>query len=296
MSRVKISGFSIIRNAVLMDYPVVESIRSLLPLVDEMVVGVGQSDDGTKALIESIGDPKLKVFDSFWDPARQKGGLILSEKTNEALARCENDWCLYLQADEVLHEKDYGTIRKSFDKANQSPQVEGLLFDYVHFYGSHRVVAQSRRWYRREVRAIRKSTGAQSVGDAQSFRVPDGGKGRKLQVIHSGAKVFHYGWVKPPESMRTKKKLLDRLWHGDKLDNENEKFDFRRLYGLKLFRGQHPAMMENRVASQTWDFDHRRRWSDWELKDLNLWASDLVERATGYRIGEYKPYRWIKGS
>ena len=119
-----------------MGYPVIESIKSLLPLVDEIVVGVGQSDDATKELILAIGDPKIKIFDSFWDTARTKGGLILSEKTNEALDRCENDWCFYIQADEVVHEADIPLIRRAIETADRDPRVQGLLFRYIHFYGS----------------------------------------------------------------------------------------------------------------------------------------------------------------
>src|SRR4051812_9183951 len=102
----RISGFTVIRNGVLMGYPVVQSIRSILPLVDEFVIGVGQSEDGTKDLLASINDPKIRLFDSHWDTGKTKGGLMLSEKTNEALDRCSNDWCFYLQADEVVHEQD----------------------------------------------------------------------------------------------------------------------------------------------------------------------------------------------
>lgn len=294
MSTVKISGFSIIRNAVLMDYPVVESVQSLLPLVDELVIGVGQSDDGTKDLIASINSPKIKIFDAHWDATKMSGGLILSEKTNEALARCANDWCIYLQGDEVLHQEDLQTIRKNLEDNENNPDVQGLLFDYIHFYGSYHVVAASRRWYRREVRAIKKSSGAQSVGDAQSFRIPGRDGWKKPQVRASGGRVFHYGWVKPPDRMRRKKKLLDRLWHGDKLDAQNEGFNYERLYGLREFKGQHPVVMQDRIQKQNWNFDYRRRLSDWTLKDVNLAASDLLESTTGYRIGEYRSYRLIR--
>src|SRR5258708_3517222 len=112
----KISGFTVIRNAELMGYPVLESIRSALPLVDEFVVGVGQSDDRTKELIASLQDPKIRMFDSLWDTAKTKGGLMLSEKTNEALLRCENEWCVYLQADEVLNERDLVSLHRSLER------------------------------------------------------------------------------------------------------------------------------------------------------------------------------------
>ena len=286
---IKISGFTVIRNGVLMGYPVVESIRSLLPIVDEFVVGIGQSDDNTKELIMAIGDPKIKIFDSFWDTAKTKGGLILSEKTNEALDRCENDWCFYIQADEVVHEVDLPVIHRALLAHGNDPRVQGLLFKYIHFYGSFDTIAASRKWYRNEVRLVRRSSGIRSHNDAQGFRVGD----EKPIVVPSGGRIFHYGWVKPPKKMGEKKKLLDRWWHGNKRDNQFSNFQYDRQYGLKRFTGTHPAIMQPLVAAQDWQFSLSRKFSDWRIKDVKLVASDLFESLTGHRIGEYRPYRLL---
>ncbi len=286
-TNMKISGFSVIRNAELMGYPVLESIKSILPIVDEFVIGVGQSDDLTRKLIESIDDKKIRIFDSFWDTSKTKGGLILSEKTNEALDQCANDWCFYLQADEVVHEQDLVLIHRAIEKADSQREIEGLLFKYIHFYGSYSVTANSRKWYRNEIRAVRKSSGIRSHNDAQGFRV----HGEKPHVTPTQARIFHYGWVKPPKLMGQKSKLLNQWWHGAKRDHEFEHFQYEKQYGLKKFTGSHPAIMKDLVAKQTWEYDPQRSLRDWTLKDLNLFASDVLEQVTGYRIGEYKPYR-----
>jgi len=291
---VRLSGFTVIRNARLMGYPILESIKSLLPIVDELVVGLGQSDDDTRSMLESLNDPKIKIFDSFWDTAKTKGGLILSEKTNEALAKCENEWCFYLQADEVLHESDLPSIQAAVAQANSRPEIDGLLFDYLHFYGSYSTIATSRRWYRKEVRVVRKSSGIQSHNDAQGFRVPGPSGLLKPRVIPANARIFHYGWVKPPKMMGQKSKLLNRWWHGNKRDHEFDNFEYARQYGLRPFTDTHPAIMADLVRSQDWKFDPMLNLSEWSLKDLNLFASDVLERLTGHRIGEYKPYRLEK--
>jgi len=285
-----ISGFTVVRNAVLMDYPIVESIKSLLPIVDEYIVAVGQSDDQTRDLIAAIGSDKIKIIDTFWDTKKTSGGLILSEKTNEALQHCSHDWCFYLQADEVIHEEDWESIRQSLVMHSNDPRVEGLLFKYIHFYGSHHVIATARNWYRQEIRLVRKSTGIQSHGDAQGFRVD----GRKAFVKPTRARVFHYGWAKPPEQMGQKNKLLSRWWHGNKLDNAFDQFQYSNDYGLKKFTGTHPKVMRERVAAQTWNFDPKKHWSDWNLKELNYLASDIFEFIFRFRIGEYKNYRLLK--
>ncbi len=62
-----ISGFTIVRNAVKFHYPIVESITSILPICDEFVVNVGDSDDGTLELIRSINSPKIRIIQTQWD-------------------------------------------------------------------------------------------------------------------------------------------------------------------------------------------------------------------------------------
>ena len=286
----KISGFTVIRNGILMGYPVLESIRSILPIVDEFIVGVGQSDDQTKDMILGLGDAKIRVFDAFWDTSKTKGGLILSEKTNEALDRCSHDWCFYLQADEVVHEDDLPLIRATIEKSDADPRVQGLLFKYIHFYGGYDTIATSRRWYRNEVRVVRKSSGIRSHNDAQGFRV----EGEKPWVKPTDARIFHYGWVKPPKRMGEKSKQLNRWWHGNKRDHEFDEFEYDRQYGLRPFDGTHPKVMRELVRTQDWNFDRTRRLSDWTVKDLNLLASDVFERVFKHRIGEYRPYRMTK--
>ena len=103
----KISGFTFVRNAIKYDYPVVESIISILPIVDEFVVSVGNSDDGTLELIQSINSPKIKIVHSVWDDSLRKGGTILAVETDKAFQHvsADSDWAFYLQADEVVHEK-----------------------------------------------------------------------------------------------------------------------------------------------------------------------------------------------
>jgi hypothetical protein len=288
----KVSGFTVIRNAEIMGYPIVESIKSLLPLVDEFVIGVGVSEDKTRDVIENINNPKIKIFDSLWDTSKTKGGLILSEKTNEALEKCEGDWCFYLQADEVIHEGDYPKIKESLEKFANVPEVEGLIFSYNHFYGAYNVVATARNWYRHEVRVIKKSSGAKSVGDAQGFRVGE----RKPRVVSSGGRIFHYGWVKPPRAMGEKNKHMFRWWHGNKFDNAFKDFAYKASYGLKYFKDSHPLVMKALVERQDWHFDPRGwRFRDWNLRDLKNVLSDLTEKITRQRLGEHKNYVLFKG-
>ena len=299
----KVSGFTLVRHGTKFDYPYIESIRSLLPLVDELIVNVGIGEDDTlnqiRKLTSESGGEKIKLFESDWalnDPEKKRGGQILAEQTNLALDRCTGDWCVYLQADEVLHEKDLPEIRRAMASFLTDTQVDGLLFRYVHFYGSFDVVRESRGAYRREVRMIKKKSGARSVGDAQSFRLPDGEKPR---VALLDAAIYHYGWVRPPEVMKEKTFFMDTLYHGEKASGASEtatgdNYRYKKIWGLVPFRGTHPAVMLTRIQSKKWTWDLRNSPLEWSFSDLKKIILDLFERLTGVRLFEYRSYRRIR--
>ena len=300
----KISGFTLIRNGTRFDYPYLESIQSLLPWVDELIINVGKGEDDTleKIRILSKSEDKIKFFESDWqlsDPQKKKGGQILSEQTNLALDRCSYDWCLYLQADEILHEADAENFKKAIQNADPRTEVEGLLFDYLHFYGSFNVIQNTRSAYRREVRAIRKSAGAQSIGDAQSFRKKNG---EKLSVLSSKSRVFHYGWVRTPEAMKEKTFFLDQLYHGEPepekaklgIPHTGDNYRYKRFWGLKPFMGQHPLLMKKRIQTQGWNWDLENSPFTFKLVDFKKVVLDSIESITGYRFFEYKNYKLLK--
>lgn len=253
-----VSGFTFIRNAVLYDYPVVESIRSLLPLVDELIVAAGDCEDGTLSLIESINDPRIKIIHTIWDENSRSGGRVLAAETDKALAavRADADWCIYLQADEVIHEKYHDPVRRAMTMWKDDKKIDGLLFDYLHFYGSYDYVATSSAWYKYEVRVIRNDRNIYSYRDAQGFRKEND---KKLRVKNSGASVYHYGWVKPPARMMEKQRSFQKWWHDDRWMEKNislaDEFDYSGIDILDRFAGTHPAVMQDRIQRLNWHFE-----------------------------------------
>jgi hypothetical protein len=298
----KVSGFTLLRHGTKFDYPYLESLRSLLPLVDELIVNVGIGEDDTlerlKAFAREEGGGKVVLFESHWpldDPEKRRGGQILSEQTNLALDRCTGDWCVYLQADEVLHESDLPKIRQAMEKNFANSEVDGLLFRYIHFYGSFDVIRNSRSAYRREVRIIKRSSGARSVGDAQSFRLPDGSKPRVTLI---DAAIYHYGWVRPPEVMKEKTFFMDTLYHGGKQSESGstatgDNYRYKKIWGLYAFRESHPKVMLPRIRAKKWSWNLKESPLEWEAQDAKKIVLDLFERATGVRLFEYRSYRRI---
>ncbi len=295
----KITGFSFIRNAIKYDYPIREALLSVLPLVDELVVAVGKSDDETMGLVAGLDKNKIRIIETEWDDNLREGGRVLALETQKAYDSIRGgDWAIYIQGDEVLHESDYPAIRSALERYAGDPQVDGLLFNYRHFYGSYDYTGASRRWYRREVRIVRPphfvlnpQLKIYSYRDAQGFRKNDN---EKLRVKPVDAYVYHYGWVKPPEAQMQKQQTFNKYWHDDSWMQKNvpaaAQFDYSNIDSLTRFTGKHPLVMQERINKKNWQFDFDISRSRYTLKEK---ISGFVERMTGYRPGEYKNYRKI---
>lgn len=286
----KVTGFSFIRNAITYDYPIVEAIRSILPLCDEVVVAVGASEDATLALVKSIAPEKIRILETVWDDSLREGGHVLAAETDKAFDAigADADWCIYIQGDEVLHEQDYPAIRAAMQQHLAEDRVEGLLFKYRHFYGSYSFLGDSRNWYRKEVRIVRKDAQIRSYKDAQGFRKA----GQKLQVAAVDAHVHHYGWVKHPQQQQLKQQTFNKLWHDDDWVENHipnvSTFDYSNIDSLRHFDGTHPKVMQARIARMNWAFDFDPTQRQLSFKER---FSRWLEQQTGYRIGEYQNYR-----
>ena len=282
----KISGFTFIRNGINLDYPFIESILSILPIVDEMIVVVGDCEDGTRESIVRLPSPKIKIIDTVWDENMRKGGEILAQQTNIALDNISGDWGFYIQGDEVLHEKYYENIVEKMKTNLHNEKVDGLLFNYLHFYGSYDFVGTSRKWYRNEIRIIRNNPKIRSYKDAQGFRKA----GKKLHVKNINASIYHYGWVRDPHAQLKKAQTFNKLWHDDDWIRDHvsaEKFDYDLLENLEKFSETHPKVMQKRLSTKNWDFSYNPDKKRNSIKEkLSIW----LEKITGYRIGEYKNY------
>ncbi len=284
-----ISGFTIVRNAVKLDYPIVPAIRSILDLCDEVVVNVGASEDETRDLVVGIGDSRIRVLDTAWDFSR--GGGTLAFETNRAMAACRGAWGVYIQADEVLHETGVVAVREALRDWEGDRRVEGLLVDYLHFYGDFDTLATDRHWYRREVRVVRLGQEIRSYQDAQGFRVGPGD--RRVRARVTGAPMFHYGWARPPQSMRQKFVASKEVFH-ERADQLEAHAELEALYWtplLRPFEGSHPRVAQAWVAARRVGGTGRvvgpRRF---KLAHLRLYLSDWIERLTGARLFEYRNY------
>ena len=289
----KVSGFTFVRNAIKYDYPIVEAIQSILPLCDEVIVAVGNSEDGTMDLIRNILSPKIKIIETIWDDSMREGGRVLAVETDKAFQAVSSDadWVFYIQGDEVMHERYLETVRKAMQQYKDDSDVEGLLFNYLHFYGSYDYVGESYRWYRREIRVVRKRKDIFSYRDAQGFRKKPN---EKLQVKLIDAFIYHYGYVREPKAMQGKQRSFNKYWHDDQWVEKHvapaEEFDYSNIDALSAFTGTHPDVMRKRIETMNWKFEYDLTRKHFKLKDR---MKRFVEKLTGWRPSEYRNYKII---
>ncbi len=284
-----ISGFTFIKNGLSLGYPILESILSISPICDEIVINVGYedttyTDDGTFDYLKThLKDKKYIFLKSIW-PQKSISGIILAEQTNIALKACKGEYCLYIQGDECIHENDLEIIKKDIKKLDKNKNIDGLVFNYHHFYGSPQIEKYTRNVYKREIRLIRNHVDIESYLDAQGFRYKNN---KKIPSLSTKATYYHYGWARNLEVMRKKIIEMEKLYHKN-IPTKND-FNYDMIWGLRKFEGTHPKLMSKWIESNTSPIE-LKNYLPKSLKELNLMLSDYIEKITGYRIGEYKNF------
>lgn len=307
----KISGFTFLRNTSSLYYPVRESLLSILDFVDELVIALGDNDpdDRTLELLESLNSPKIRIINTVWDLQAYKFGTEYAHQTDIAKEACTGDWLFYVQGDEVIHEEDLPEIRQACEKYLDKPEVEGFVFNYLHFFGDYEHYFSDHCWYKKEIRIVRTRKDIHSWRDAQSFRVSPDFKGdylqhqgtQKLSCIALKARVFHYGWVRPPELMQKKQVTAVVSYSGSIDENEPEVFDYGRLDRCKVFTGTHPRVMEKKISTLHWKDKLRfsgpdaigRKLMKHEKPKYRILSWIEENLLGGYVIGGFKNYKLL---
>jgi len=315
-----ISGFTMVKNAAKLYYPIRQSIMSILPIVDEFVVALGDCDpdDRTEDEIKSINSDKIKIINTVWDIEKFPRGMENAHQTDIAKNNCSGNWLFYLQADEVVHEKYLPLIKSRCEKFLTDKNVEGLLFNYIHFWGDYDHHQVAHGWYKNEIRIVRNDKDIHSWESAQSFRrIPnfDGKNFRqhegtfKLKVAESVASVYHYGWVRPPELIQAKQKSLDTIHKGkEKVDDiyksKPAAFDYGPLGKLKKFESTHPEVMKDWIEKFNWQdqlnyssADKNQDREKWKQEKLNYRLVTFIEQKLfgGKDLFGFKNYELLKG-
>ena len=292
-----ISGFTYVRNGFTYGYPFIESIKSLLPIVDELIVVVGDSTDGTREAIEQLNDPKIVIVDSIWDEENRKSGKIFAQQSNLGIKAIKGSWAVHLQVDELLHEEDLQKILGYIKIADERTEIDGLLFPFYHFWGDFNHIRNTRKTHAFEIRAFKNTGNVLAYKDSQGFRIYpseqsylEGHRGKKMCVLNTGVPIFHYSYTRNPALMKAKANFFHRFWHDNKWieahTNEAD-FDYNDVDRLEVFNKSHPLLMRETIEGKDWDFTYNPSQSNMRWKELLLYR---FEKLTGIRPFSYKNY------
>lgn len=314
-SSILISGFCMVRNATKLYYPIRASIESILPIVDEFVIALGNcdEDDFTLQEIQKINSDKIRIIHTVWDLEGYPNGSEYAHQTDIAKNACKGEWLFYLQSDEVVHEKYLPAIRKKCEELRNHKEVEGLLFDYKHFWGDYSHYILSHAWYAEEIRIVRNNPDIHSWRDAQSFRRIPNFDGRsyfqkentfKLKVAKVEACIYHYGWVRPPKLMQKKKISFESDMQGkekaaEQFKNADNEFDYGDLSKLKKFRETHPMVMKEFIEKFDWQdqlYPNRNSYQKHKHDKAKYRALSFIEQYVfgGKQIASFKNYIIVK--
>ena len=264
----KVSAFTFIKNGEILGYPFIQSIKSILPIVDEFVINIGSGEDNTLEVIQAINDPKIRIIQSCWNDNMKNRGYVYGQQKMIAQFNCTGDWAFYIEGDEIYHENDLDRIYMSMKENLDNPEVEALIFDFYHFYGNANSYLDSPGWYRSEARIIKNSLRTYAPGGLFWLVLDSNKTGRYPRAKHTGAKCYHYGWVRSETQMNLKSKKVQKYWGG-----EVKKIDYSKMDQsiIKEFKGSHPKIIQ-----------------DWIPNDIELFTVDpsykLTKKQKKHRI------------
>ena len=247
----KISLFTFIRNGTLLGYPFIESICSALPLCDEFIIAVGDSEDDTLARIKAINSEKIVIIPTYWNEKMQDRGFVYAQQKMIAQYNCTGDWAFYLEGDEVLHEDDLPIIRAAMENNLNNPEVEALAFDYFHFFGSPAWLATSPAWYRQECRIIKNTIRSFAPDGLYWVVMNKNSRGRYPKAALVGAPIYHYGHVRSIAAMQAKNQRVGKYWGHDHPLFNGYQIDPE---AIRPFSGRHPVIVNHWLATEAEKF------------------------------------------
>ena len=290
----RIEGFTYVRNGFKMGYPFLPSINSVLPIVDQLFVVVGDSEDGTREAIENLKNDKIVIVDSIWEEEKRVNGEIFKDQANLGLQKVTGDWAIHIQADEVLNEADGEKLINYIHEADELKEVDGLLFPFYHFWGDYQHIRKTRRTHAFEIRAFKNNRNVQSYRDSMGFRIfkPESSEnnGTKLKVLKTDIPIYHYAYTRHPKLMNKKSNYFDRFWHSNEWLKNNTKeadFDYNEVDRLEPYEGSHPIYMGDVIKQKDWEFKYDPSKSNMRFKDRIF---NGFEKQFKLRLFEYKNY------
>jgi glycosyltransferase involved in cell wall biosynthesis len=189
-----ISVVFVVKNAINQGYCFIDSLKSCLPIADEIIISEGFSDDDTLRYIMEFRDKyesqvPIHVFQDRWEE-KSYHGEVIANVSMRAIEKSTFDWIYYLQADEIIPPENEAHIKH----IATLDEFHSISFPFYHFIRSWE---PSEEGYREAIRMVRNHRDIRLTGDAWNF---EGAIDPICPAGHSPKPIYHFAWVFPPQN------------------------------------------------------------------------------------------------
>lgn len=209
----KVTGILSISNGAGLQYPYPVVVHNLQRLCDKVIVGVDPQFPADRKLLEEFDMDNVHIVDSPWDRSNRDGGTEIAIQMDKLvyLAKAQkSDWVVVMQADELLHNKDFPILRTFMSRYRDS-QVNGFSTERVYFWKDLNTVRTD--WNADLVRIFRPGTYsflAEGTSRDGMFSGPTC-PGSEVALPY---KIYHYSRVDSnPATISRRVRNLDTFFH-----------------------------------------------------------------------------------
>ena len=204
----KLSGYTLTRNCITLDYCYRECIQSLLKVCDEVVVSDSDSTDGTLEALEQMAaqDARIRIIRWPWEnPFDNKEWFV--RWINGTRVHLNHPMQLELDADEVLDDTPecLNAVRCAVEAG------ACRFFDRMNFWQDHRHIVPEGYVCGRFVARLGKSNLYMPSDEPYPARSPNV---REQAATHDALKIFHYGFIRKRDAFLEKSEIVQTAFHG----------------------------------------------------------------------------------
>ncbi len=204
---ITLGGNVVIRNGDELDFCWRESIQSLLPVCDKVLVCDGESTDGTWEELCAWRDrePKLVLCRYPW-PNPKGDWEFFFKWINYARQHVPCDYQFQMDADEVLSERSYAEVDSYKNRMQSGERFSVVCHRYNFWQDTTHIIPHGVCLGHRVIRIAPTNMPLASDGDH-----PEGREAPKI-ARDSNIEIFHYGFLRDRERFFKKERLLQDMF------------------------------------------------------------------------------------
>ena len=189
---------------------ILNCLKSVKDVVDEMIVVDTGSEDDTIKIAESFG---AKVYRYKWNDS-------FADARNYSLSKANGDWVLIMDADDILDPSDKGKLISTIK--NSPPDVD--LYCFRTFCYSGDVPNADNVLINLNIRLIKNRNGFKYKGRIHEQICPDDSRKGKYKIVAVDIRLHHYGYINSYVQKKEKHKRNIALIQKELDENPDDAF------------------------------------------------------------------------